>query len=1032
MSDTYIEEYHARYFFRTMTSFRNRFRQKAIRYQHHLPVWEYQTYSYPSQDEGSHANSDPSQIQVGEAWLAETARFQTTCTVPKQCDGMALYLYFENDGENLLYVNGEILSGLNPGRCVSRLSNAATAGTSYDLLVESCLRIHNLSNANRCGVDYHPHLFKHAYLFTEYHELSHILDQIDVLFEIYEQTKNKACRTLLDQIRLLLKPDENIEEILKVLPEVQERLDQYFIPDTGYKHRKIFAIGNSHLDVSYLWPIRETVRKCARTFANAVHLLDQYPEFRYVHSQTVLLEWTKKYYPNLYEKVKEKIKGGQIDLVAGMYVESDTNIPSAESLIRQFQYGKSFCLQEFGQVSDICWLPDTFGYSAVLPQVVKKCGLNYFYTAKITKNKTNRFPHNVFRWEGLDGSSIVALIDTFCDYASDVNVNQIQTGLDRYLNDREMSDVMYLYGHGDGGGGPTKEMITAIQTLHKRPDWPTMEFETPSNYFSALGQQQEQLPVWKGEIYFEWHQGVYTSMGTLKKLNRRFEIMMRDTEIIGMLAGNIQNDQVVLDDCWKKALFNQFHDIITGTTVEESLGIAIKNDQESLETLQKLRTSYLQRLLPSKPDGNLVVAWNTLSFRRSDWISLPIKESVSGVRDPETGEAQAFYQSGERLHVLARDIPAMGYRVFALERGTPVEAVSQTMLQEEPGCFMVDTGVIQVWIDKETAMMTRCVFKEQNREVLDGVGNKFELYSEIYEHYCAWNIEKETLSQTPQSPTLIRLEVIENNAYALTVQAQYRISHSYIDQKITFYQGSGEVHFDTKIDWREICQLLKVSFETSVRANHATYDLSYGTVERPTHNNTSWEQAQIEVCAHQFVSLSEPSFGVSLLNDSKYGHDVKGKKIRLTLLKAPQHPMKEADTGIHEFTYVFFPHPDDFRKAQVDKRAKCLNTPLLLERLEHCPGTTQHSYLPLVGGDDGIYLGAMVPMPDGFLLRVYENHGNCAQCTLDLSQLGVSSVTPCWMTGEADGSDPVTLPDGILTIDCSPYEIKTYFCKQAN
>lgn len=345
--------------------------------------------------------------------------------------------------------------------------------------------------------------------------------------------------------------------------------------------------------------------------------------------------------------------------------------------------------------------------------------------------------------------------------------------------------------------------------------------------------------------------------------------------------------------------------------------------------------------------------------------------------------------------------------------------------------FVINTGTIIAEIDKQTGYFTRIYFKDRDREVLEGFGNVFQLYSEIYEHYCAWNIEKETLAQTPQMPTLVSLNVLENNQHVVILEVVFKISKSTIKQYITFHNESSEIEFDTTIDWNEVCMLLKVSFETSVRSKKATYDVGYGTIERATHQNTSWEQAQVEVCAHQFVDLCEPSFGVSLLNNCKYGHDIKNKQMRITLLKAPQHPMKDSDKGIHKFKYVFYPHTGDFRSGKTDKKAKSLNTPVKIDFLQDASTISLKSFMP-TWGNEGIYIGSMVPMEKGFLLRIYENHGNYGMLTIDLSHFNLIEVKECLMTGEDNGYLPIQLANNLLIVHCSPYEIKTYYCEIKN
>jgi alpha-mannosidase len=793
-------------------------------------------------------------------------------------------------------------------------------------------------------------------------------------------------------------------------------------------HGQILMVGQSHIDLAWLWPVKEAVRKCSRTFSTMSTLLEENPNFTYAQSQPQAYEFVKEHYPEIYQRVKKHIAEGRWEVVGGMWVEPDLNMPSGESLVRQLLYGMKFYKDEFGVQPRIEWLPDTFGYCASLPQLLKGAGIDYFMTTKMNWNDTNPFPHDLFYWEGIDGTRILSYLNH---------------GVNEYTHPKEIKDhwesfkqknvypkQMLLYGHGDGGGGVTQEMIDYIDRSATLPGLPSVVNSTAHEFFDGITEANPKLPSWVGDMYLELHRGTYTTHARNKKWNRQAEILYRDAEIWSSFAANFAKAVLPssLEEGWKLLLLNQFHDIIPGSSVPEVYVKSESDYKEIFEYGEKVRQDALHALeteINTEGDGVPIILFNSLSWPRS--------ESVRIVGGPELDGKCAVNRDGEELptdlslredgqlelSVHVSNIPEMGYKTIWLkDTGKQVIQSQQDMPRE----WHTEHYEIE-WNEK--GEISRLYDKNAKREVLKegSAANQFQLFHDRPLLWDAWDIDPEFENQQAESVELVE-QHIQKGTTKDVIRFKWQLSQSSIEQDMILYHHSKRIDFQTKVNWQEQHKLLKVAFPVDVVSNKATFEIPFGSVERATHSNTSWEKAQFEVCGHRFADLSEANYGVSLLNDCKYGYDVKQNILRLSLLRAPKWPDTGADIGLHEFTYSLFPHEGDWRKAEVVNRGYELNHPVCVFVAGTHQGSLPNSHSFIETKSQQVILDTVKQSEDGtgLVLRMYESSGGREKVQLSLSR-PVTSAHEANLLEEKQVY--VTVQENKLSSSLKPFEVKT-------
>jgi alpha-mannosidase len=692
------------------------------------------------------------------------------------------------------------------------------------------------------------------------------------------------------------------------------------------KENTIDVIGNAHIDMAWLWPWSETVDVCRVTFERALENMERYPDFLYAQSQARAYAWMEERYPELFEEIKRRVGEGRWIIVGGTWVEPDNNLPSGESQVRQILYGKRYFKEKFGIDVNIGWIPDSFGYAWTLPQIYRKAGFKYFVTQKLTWNDTNEFPHKVFYWQGPDGSQLYCYFPY--TYTHDLGPGRLADQFLDYHERTGLKDQLVLYGTGDHGGGPSEQMIDRVQTLNSVNTFPTVRQASPQIFLDNLEKETVDLPVWNDELYLEYHRGCYTTQALIKKRNRRCEVLLETAEKFASFS-QLTYPADELENAWKKTLFNQFHDILPGSCIQEVVADAHTDYDWIEETANGVLDRSLRDIsarIDTRGEGTPVVVWNPLSWSREDLVEMVLPQSlknISTVTD-ERGVHVPFQMLEDTLVFLA-EVPSLGYRIYRIQQAE----YPQWAARFHYGHDHIENDYYRIDIDTTTGNWTRLFDKKHDREVLGPgqEGNVLQAFEDIPQAWDAWNIGY--TGKRWNIEDVDGIEVMERGPLRVRVRITRTFGKSRFAQDIILYAFLPRIDVRNQIDWHEDHVLVKVAFPVNVRSDVATYEIPYGTIERRTIPDTPQDSAKFEVSAHKWIDLSDGTYGVGLLNDGKYGHDVRGNMMRITLLRSPKWPDPEADMGHHSFTYCLYPHAGDWRQAQTFRRGYELNYPLL-------------------------------------------------------------------------------------------------------
>ncbi len=766
---------------------------------------------------------------------------------------------------------------------------------------------------------------------------------------------------------------------------------------------RIHALGHAHIDVEWLWPLDVTRGKAERTFSTALALMDRFPGYTFTQSQPQLYKLIAQTRPDIYERIRARVREGRINATGATWVEPDTNLPGAEALVRQFLFGMRYFQRELGVRPEVLWLPDVFGYSAALPQIMRLSGVRYFFTAKLSWNQYTEYPYDTFWWEGLDGSRVLTQLATTPDnpnpapgqntrmttYGARMQPLEIVRTWERYKQKAYNHHLPIAYGLGDGGGGPSREMVERAARMADLPGLPEVRFSTAEDFFHALeATVPADLPRWVGELYFQMHRGTFTSQARTKRYNRKTEAALHSAEALCALAHLLgaPYPQDALNAAWEIVLLHQFHDILPGSSIrevyaevearyEQALALAYDALDDALAAI----AARIRRDDPANAPGFAV--FNTLGTTLGGPVELEL---------PGTGPVAVVGPDGERLPlqwidedarhalILPANVPAYGYTRYTVAPAHGDPAPVEHPVEGTPGAL--DNGLIRAEFDAQ-GRLVRLFDHEHGRDVLAAgeIGNQLWAYVDRPHHWDAWDVEAYVQDQGwPVEPDGARL--IEAGPLRATLEVSYAFNQSRIAQRISLLAGERMLTFETDVDWHERHILLRVHFPLAIRAMSATYEIQFGAIERPTHANTPWDQAMHEVPAQQWADLSEAGYGVALLNDCKYGHSTRGNILTLSLLRAPTYPDPEADQGAHTFTYALLPHAGDWR-SDVIEHARRLNHPLLVEPLGEA-GNRGAAGLPaalaLVTCDaPGVQIETIKRAEDSsdLIVRVYEAHG---------------------------------------------------------
>ena len=879
------------------------------------------------------------------------------------------------------------------------------------------------------------------------HETAQTLLDVCLTLDEHELVRLRLLTALNDAYNMLdLREGWHSERLRRSADQAFHVLEASLddLPERGVRPG-ITISGHAHLDVAWLWPYWRTRQKIAHTVANVLALMERYPDYHYSQSQPQLLQWLKEDLPEIYARVKERAAEGRFEPVGAMWVEADCNLTSGESLVRQIMHGTHFTREEFGQAPRHIWLPDVFGYSAALPQIMRLCNLPCFMTTKISWNQFNRLPVDTFRWRGIDGSEVLTHFVTAPGGGTSYTYNgplqpADMTGTWRNYQQQAINDQMlYLGGWGDGGGGPAEDQLGRAEIMADLPAFPKVRMGRVDAYFDDLYQRlwdNPRLPTWVGELYLEYHRGTYTSQARTRQANRRMELLYRDVEFLNSWASiyEMPSRQEELNKGWKLILLNQFHDVLPGSSIHEVYEDVTRiyaEIQAMAEPLRAEMLEYLSSHLGAAENGRpALLLFNTLAWERLEPLQLP-------------GDHSALLPHAQLVHdwknqpltlLAAQSIPSCGSLLLDLEQ--------QQNISPAPGELSVHTGehivlrnaFYELELD-EHGGIRRLYDRKEQREILapGQTGNQLIAYEDRPLNFDAWDIdyyyEEKPYPLRENGQTQMR--VLEDGPVRVTVEIERHIQSSRITQRLSLWRDSRRIDFATEIDWHERQLLLKAAFPVAINATRATYEIQFGSIERPTHRNTSWDMARFEVCAHRWADLSEGGYGVSLLNDSKYGHDIHNNVMRLTLLKSAVSPDPEADQGLHRFTYSLLPHRGDWREAQTVRRAYELNVPILVApayRAEAQGGTRAASFVSTDCAH--IVIDTIKPAEDGqgLIVRLYEAHNQRGTGTLTFAT-PLRSAEECNLLEEPLGA--VSYQDNTLPFTVRPFEIKTYRIKLA-
>jgi len=957
--------------------------------------------------------------------------FRAEYTVPKSMDGKTLYLKvatqvdhwdYAKNPQFLLFVNGQMTQGMDLNHQTVMLERCAKEGETYTIDLQGYTGV----------------MFAELTFTMETVEVDETINEIyyDIVVPLQgfsrmqeDDKVRKDLRTILNNtVNLLDLRTPYSEEFYQSIEEAHNYIQKALYEDmSGYEDVIASCIGHTHIDVAWLWTVAQTREKVARSFSTVLKYMDEYPEYKFMSSQPALYQFLKERYPETYEKIKERVKEGRWEPEGGMWVEADCNLTSGESLVRQFLYGKKFFKDEFGIDSRILWLPDVFGYSGALPQIMKKSGIKYFMTTKLAWNQINKVPYDTMMWRGIDGSEIFTHLittlgvgqseaDFFTTYNGMLHPDAILGGWHRYQNKDINNDILIAFGYGDGGGGPTREMLETSKRMEKGiRGIPKVRQEFAGNYFEELEERVEgnkSLPVWEGELYFEYHRGTYTSMGRNKRSNRRCEQLLMDVELLEVLTGTSEKEE--MDKIWRTVLLNQFHDILPGSSIAEVYEVTKKEYAEIESRLAEMIAEKLNLLMDGGQDK--ISVFNTLGFDRNDVVSLG--DCHAAALTDESGKIYPVQETAQGAVAYITDIPAKGGKTLQL-LDTVKEEASRIQITENG----IETPFYRISID-ENGLFTSIYDKECDREVLKAgeKGNLLRMYEDKPMHYDCWDIDMYYSEKYWDAEKADKIQWTEGGPVRATLEIQRTISNSVIKQEIHFYADSRRIDFSTWVDWKEHQHLLKVHFPVNIHSDEATFEVQFGNLKRKIHGNTSWDEARFESCGQKWMDISEGHYGVSLLNDCKYGYSAKDSNIALTLIKSGIEPNKTADQEEHVFTYALYPHKEMWSAAGTVQEAYKLNQPAYATK-----GELKNTDKSFISTDkDNIIIETVKPAEngDGIIVRLYDCENSLTKATLTFAEGMLESVEECNLMEEKEAD--IEACGNSFTVSVKPYEIKTY------
>ena len=980
----------------------------------------------------------------GHTWFAAEV------VVPEAARGKVFVMRFSSqwqdrpgstDPQCLIYLDGRIAQGLDGNHTELVIEEKAVPGNRHLVMVDAFTFFERPLVG--FGVDF---LIRDRRIESLYYDL---MTPLEVAVRL--QQSDARRHAILDRVeralRALDRRGHQTDGLWESLPEAEAiAAEIYALGDTEVQPQ-ITAVGSTHLDVGWLWRVIHTRDKTARSFATVLKLMEEFPQFVFMYNQSVLFDFLRQDYPELWARLLERVKAGQFEIEGAMWVEPDVNIASGESLVRQIMRGRRFHQEHFGVTPRTVWLPDTFGYSANLPQIMEKSGLDYFVTSKLSWNDTDRHPYDTFFWRGIDGTVTKAQLITaqayesdavFTTYNGDLSVSETMGAWKRYEPKRANNEVVMSYGYGDGGGGPTRAMIERGTRLERGiPGAPRVKLEGIVPFLDRLGQRMDadpgRFPTWNGELYLQYHRGTLTTLAKNKAKNRLAERRLRELEYLGALAhvrAGAAYPTETLVAFWELVLINQFHDILPGTSIPE---VYVDSDADyerifsAFESAQGPWQGAASALAPLK-DGALRL-FNFTSQARTDLVTLADAPTLEGAALQVAGAPVPLQRltradGSQAMAAQIAGLPALGWTDGVITSASG-SAASDLSVSERH----LENSLIRIAFDAQGHIVS-VRDKASDRELLKpgSKANRLIAYEDKPMNWDAWDIDAYFEEQSWALDAVASMAVVENGPHRAALRIERPYGASRIVQVISLAQGERQIEFDTFIDWQERAQVLKAVFDFDLNTSDIRSEIQFGHVTRPTHRNTSWDRARFEASMHRWVDMSEADFGVALINDCKYGYDALEQMVRLTLVRGSGYPSPEADRGEHRLRYGLFVHGGFADLAEVHRAAERFNNPIwvagtAVRRDNPLPDLEGFSLATVDVNNVSIETVKKAEGSDALVLRVFEHANRRAQARISFG-LPIGEVRRANLM-EEEISGPLDLSDNAVTLSLRPFEIVT-------
>lgn len=935
------------------------------------------------------------------------------------------YLYLDIDGECTLFINNKVYRGINE----KEIKLPILKENTYNFKILATHDVHLSTKHQRMyNKPYPPHLFRKAFVYNKNKKIEQLyvlIKNIKNTIEIIDDKKDKS--NLENIMEHGIKKIDFFTSNKNVFKRSVDASYVYMIGSLNKiydndRNGKVFALGHSHLDIAFKWTISNTIRKLERTISTTLNLMDDYNNYYYIQAQAILYDYLKKYYPELFQKLRDKFKQKQFIIDGSFWVEADLNLTHGESLIRQILYAKKFFKNHFNRETKISWLPDCFGFSAILPQILKKANIDYFITTKLQWNDTNDFPYNIFKWEGIDGSQISSylLSDT---YGGNLDPKKIY---DAYNNrkQKDIDEVLSLYGYGDGGGGNTESQLNNLKEMENIPYLPEIKTGNIYDHLESIF-AKDNLPIWKDELYLEKHRGTYTTQAKLKKYNRELEFLLINTEFLYSIA-HIEgiNFEVNFEKLWKVLLKNQFHDILAGSCIEEVYNEAMddyKDLEESLINIKNNIFKFLTQNFYTTSDHFFI--FNPYSFKMNIILSIQKKYLVDNYNSINIDGKIYPLQSDENfIYFKTKDInPFQIKKVKLLKESAEIKNSLQSSTHR------LENNYLKISFDKKGRIFS-IYDKEKKIEYVENnkFANRIKLYDDKSTYFDSWDL---SISEDNKKyiDQLEYIKIKEKGPYFHSIILKRKFYDSSIIQEIILFENKRKVDFKTKVNWNQRQQLLKTSFPMNIENSEALFDLSMGYIKRDNYKNDSRSKAKTEVPAHKWVNLNNDKISISLLNNCKYGHNITKNVINLTLLKGGIYPDPKSDIGNHEFTYSLLLSPKPIDIFSIEKNAMQLNNKPLhyfpdKEILKNDSNNNNlGSILDIDKNNITIDSFKLAEDNNGYILRFHEFAGKKTNVTLSFNK----KINEIIETDLMENNIKILTKSNQLKLNVNPFEIKT-------